>query len=143
MACLSAKQESTKMLTSPRTVLRKVFTSLLHLHFLKIYPYIHVQSVSNICFFFTAFSVISDQPVDAIRLLETCKNLSPHSLWSHSKEIVAQIRKILPASVPRKVQGSYVIYELTLSLSSAIIETIYHQYFVFLIRFVQGCLVSA
>ena len=52
-----------------------------------------------------AFAVIKDQPIDAIKLLETCKNLSPHSLWSHSKEIVTQIRKILHPSVPRKVQG--------------------------------------
>ncbi|CAL8102119.1 unnamed protein product [Orchesella dallaii] len=54
-----------------------------------------------------AFSAIGDQPVDAIKLLETCKTLSPHNLWSHSKEIVSQIRKILPPSVPRKVQDLY------------------------------------
>jgi len=53
----------------------------------------------------SAFAVIVDQPAESIRLLEACKELSPHKLWSYAKEIVSQVRKVAHPSVARKIQG--------------------------------------
>lgn len=52
-----------------------------------------------------AFRHVVDEPEDAIRLLEVCQQLTPHKLWSYSKEIVNQIRKVAVPSVSRKIQG--------------------------------------
>jgi hypothetical protein len=57
----------------------------------------------------SAFATCSDAPVEAIRLLEMCKRLPPHSLWLHAKEIVDGVKVLVQPSVPRKIQGTTLI----------------------------------
>ncbi|XP_021962074.1 integrator complex subunit 2 isoform X2 [Folsomia candida] len=54
-----------------------------------------------------AFLRVADDPEDSIRLLEICKQLTPHKLWSYSKDIVSQVRKVAQPSVSRKIQDLF------------------------------------
>ncbi|CAG7720553.1 unnamed protein product [Allacma fusca] len=54
-----------------------------------------------------AFEICPNFSAKLVGILEACKRLPPHVLWSHANEIVFNIKVVLGPTVPRKVHDLY------------------------------------